>query len=140
MPQLSVPPHPLGAVPQVKPRAAQVAGVHVPVHTFPVQVCEAPQEPQLSVPPQPSSMVPQVAPAAAQVVGVHALVDFTHAPPWHAENPSAAQSRERVKPSWQKLTFVPSQLARSPANEHSFPVSTHSPASQRFRVPLFAQS
>src|SRR5262249_51068843 len=72
-PQVSVPPHPSGIVPQFFPRAAQVVGVQTP-QTFatppPPHVCGAAQTPQVSVPPHPSGMVPQFRPFAAQVVGV----------------------------------------------------------------------
>jgi hypothetical protein len=67
VPQLTVPPQPLGTVPQVKPAGQALRGVQphwlgllgVP----PPHVCGAVHVPQLTVPPQPSGTVPQVSPA-----------------------------------------------------------------------------
>lgn len=96
------------------------------------------QLPQLSVPPQASEMMPQSLPSAAHVVAVHAVA--SQRPFRHDGNPRAAQSTCLKRPSWQNLTVVPSQLARSRELTHSLPVSTHTPASQRRAVPLRAQS
>jgi hypothetical protein len=80
VPQLTVPPQPLGIVPQLREPHAALAGSGVQPQTFavpdepPPQVCGDEQLPQLTVPPQPSDTVPQFLPpaqAAAVVFGVH---------------------------------------------------------------------
>jgi hypothetical protein len=69
VPQLSVPPHPSGIVPQLF--VGQVFGVHVCVtHTLFVHVALTAHVPQFSDPPHPSGMLPQFLPCAEQVVGV----------------------------------------------------------------------
>ncbi len=69
VPQLSVPPQPSGALPQLKPSEEHVAGVQV-VQTLLTQVCDPVQAPQLSVPPQPSEALPQLKPSPEHVFGV----------------------------------------------------------------------
>jgi hypothetical protein len=77
-PQLSVPPQPSPAFPQLKPSDAQVIGVHMSgvAQTFGVlpqpQTCPTGQVPQLSVPPQPSPAWPQFNPRPAHVCGTQA--------------------------------------------------------------------
>src|SRR5439155_25838849 len=59
-PQVSVPPHPSGIVPQFNPFAAQVVGVHTPqmfATPPPPQVCGAVQTALERVPPHPSGTV-----------------------------------------------------------------------------------
>ena len=74
VPQLNVPPQPSEMLPQFFPWAAQVVGVHEPLHTLLMQLWPAGQVPQLSAPPQPSPTVPQFLPRLAQVFGVHGIV------------------------------------------------------------------
>jgi len=83
VPQLSVPPQPSEALPQLNPSEEQVAGVHEPLHTLLMQLWPAGQVPQLSAPPQPSPTVPQFLPRLAHVFGVHGIVQvpFVHAWP-----------------------------------------------------------
>jgi hypothetical protein len=84
VPQLSVPPQPSEAVPQLKPREEQVFGVQEPLHTLLTQLWPAGQEPQLSAPPQPSPTVPQFLPRLAQVFGVHGSVQVLFVQVWPA--------------------------------------------------------
>lgn len=149
VPHDSVPPHPLEGEPQFFPKAAQVVGVQgVPqmlASPRPPQVCGAVQLPHESVPPQPSGIESQFFPCAAQEVGVHAqpppsASQGEQPPARHETKPSAAQSSSRLEPSWQNFTVVPSQAARSRETEHSLPVSTQAPDSQRLKVGLRAQS
>ncbi len=81
VPQLSVPPQPSEALPQVNPREEQVAGVHVVlvVQMLFVQVWPEAQVPQLSVPPQPSGTLPQLNPSEEQVAGVQPPVTVSGA-------------------------------------------------------------
>ena len=72
VPQLSVPPHPSEAVPQLNPSWEHVFGVQVAAQTLLVQVWPAAHVPQLSVPPQPSEAVPHLNPSWEHVFGVQA--------------------------------------------------------------------
>lgn len=98
------------------------------------------------MPPQPSEIEPQFLPAKAHEVRVQpqdepaSASQLEQAPARQLAKPNAAQSSSRRKPSWQYLTVAPSQLALSADTVHSLPVSTHRPASQRFRLALRAQS
>ena len=72
-PQLTVPPQPLGTVPQLSPAGQVVIGVQPQTLGVPPppQLCGAVQAgPQVSVPPQPSERVPQLAPPGQAVRGV----------------------------------------------------------------------
>src|SRR5207342_1439936 len=71
LPQLNIPPQPLGMLPQFFPKAAHVVGAQPQTFAVPAppQVCGLVQTPQLSVLVQPSEMVPQFLPCAVHVVG-----------------------------------------------------------------------
>ncbi len=77
VPQTSVPPQPLGIVPQSSPAGHVARGVHP--QTFgvppPPQVCPVGHDmPQLSVPPQPFEIAPQLSGTGQLVMGVHVLM------------------------------------------------------------------
>ncbi len=145
VPHESVPPQPLAMVPQVFPCAAHDVGVQGILQMLAEQTCGAAQGPQSSVPPHPSGIEPQFLPTAAQEVGMQLQLPASashveQAPARQETKPSATQSSSRRKPSWQYLTELPSQEARSLETEHSLPVSTHSPTSHRFKVGFRPQS
>ena len=83
VPQLMLPPHPSGAVPQFCPAGHDVAGVQpqTPAVPPPPQVCGAVQVPQLMLPPQPSGAVPQFCPAGHDVAGVQPQTPAVPPPP-----------------------------------------------------------
>jgi hypothetical protein len=89
-PQATMPPHPLGIVPQLFDPQTAAAAIGAHPHTFategepPPQDCGDVQPPQLTVPPQPSAMSPQFFPAHAttEVFGVQPHV-LAAAPPPH---------------------------------------------------------
>ncbi len=54
VPQLTTPPQPSGAAPQLSPAGQVVAGTQPPVHTLARQVAVPVQVPQLTMPEQPS--------------------------------------------------------------------------------------
>jgi hypothetical protein len=85
LPQLSMPPHPLGTSPQLAPRAEHVTGVHP--HLFgtppPPHRAGATHVPQFCTSPHPSETKPHSAPTWAQV---------------HVEQPSSSQKFGRGVP------------------------------------------
>ena len=108
VPQLSVPPQPSDAVPQLSPSGHVVAGVqpHWLATPPPPQVSGAVQVPQLRVPPQPSDTEPQLSPAGHVVRGVQPQT-FTVSPP----------------PQVWGAVQVP-QLPPQPSSPHSLPVQS----------------
>jgi hypothetical protein len=73
VPQFRMPLHPSLAMPQSKPRLAQVPGVQFVLHTLgliplPLQVSGAVQVPQSRMLPQPSPIMPQFLPCWAQLM------------------------------------------------------------------------
>jgi hypothetical protein len=137
VPQLSVPPQPLEAVPQFCPAGHVVAAVQTHVLVgLQVVFGAVVQLPQLSVPPQPLAIVPQVAPAAAHVVAVQPHWLGVPAPPqvWGAVQ-AAPQLRVPPQPfeivpqlspaghlvkGTQASASLPASLASTPASfEHS---------------------
>jgi hypothetical protein len=101
VPQLSVPPHPSGTVPQFLD--PHVCGVHAQTFgTLPAPHVSKPVHvPQFRVPPHPSGTVPQFLPSDAHVTGVHPQTLSTPPPP-HVSRPghlAGPQVSVRPQPS-----------------------------------------
>ena len=78
MPQLTVPPHPLGTEPQVSPAGHVVIGTQV--HTLLTHVSPVGQPPpHETVPPHPLAIVPQLSPDGHEVIGTQVHTPLLHA-------------------------------------------------------------
>ncbi len=133
MPQVTVPPQPLGMVPQLSPAGQVVMGVQLLPHWLatppPPQVCGAVQVPQATVPPQPLGTVPQLSPAGQVVMGVQTAGQMSSCAgveDWsHALVPHAVWLLEVHCSQSPKSTLVPVVSQTPVAPVQALPVSPH---------------
>jgi hypothetical protein len=132
VPQLTLPPHPFGAVPQLCDPQTVPGSAGVQPQTFatdgipPAQLCGGVQAPQLKLPPHPSETVPQFLPehAAALAIGVQPHTLATPPPPqvWGATqvlphvtaSPQLLGTLPHFEPFWQVVVAGSGRQPQTP--------------------------